>query len=102
QAGRYSPSSVSWEVAAQGLGSKTFTARLRMKNAEKTSTYWVWGRDKVVHRVVDMPDLVQWIKGAKVTGDHWICSEPDDRWRKAADFPEFQAMCGSQRQGSRV
>jgi cyclic nucleotide-binding protein len=70
-----------------------------MENAESASSYRVWGRDKVLYEAVDLSGLVQWIKDQKVTGDHWIYSEPDDRWRKAADFPELQAMFRSQPQG---
>lgn len=70
-----------------------------MGNAEKASSYRVWGTDKVLYGAVDLSGLAQWIKDEKVTGDQWIYSESDDRWRKAADCPELQAMFRSQLQG---
>jgi len=71
---------------------KTNTDKLHMENAGKAAIYRVWGRDKIAHGAVDLSGLVQWIRDEKVTGDQWIYSEFDDRWRKAADFPELQAM----------
>jgi hypothetical protein len=70
-----------------------------MESAKKVPTYWVWGRDKVVYGAVDLSGLVQWIKDEKVTADHWIYSESDERWRKAADLPELQATLRSKPQG---
>ena len=65
---------------------------LIMERAGKIPTYRVWGMDSVVYGAVDLPGLAQWIQDERLTEDHWVFSEPDNRWQKAADFPELRAL----------
>ncbi len=55
--------------------------------------------DSVVHGAVDLAGLVQWIREERVTADHWIFAEHDNRWHKAAELPELQATLRSKQHG---
>ena len=50
----------------------------------------VWGPDNVVYGPVELPELVNWVQGKRVTADTWIFSERDDRWSKAAQLSELR------------
>src|SRR5205814_10453231 len=67
-----------------------------MESARKVPTYRVWGMDNVVYGAMELSGLAQWIHDERITADHWVFSESDNRWQKAADFPELRALFGSQ------
>src|SRR6266481_3041196 len=71
-----------------------------MENTRMASIYRVWGRDKVMGDTVYLPCLIQWIRDEKITGNQWIYSDSDDRWSKAADLPELQAIFRTAPQGA--
>jgi CRP/FNR family cyclic AMP-dependent transcriptional regulator len=71
-----------------------------MENAAKIPTYRVWGIDNIVHGPMDLPGLIQWIRDERLMADQWIFAEHDNRWVKAADLPELQAMLRSKPQGA--
>src|SRR6188768_1705018 len=59
--------------------------------ASKTDSigFKVWGPDNVVHGPVELPELVTWVQGKRITADTWIFSEKDDKWSKAAQLSEL-------------
>ena len=63
-----------------------------MESTSKFPTYRVWGVDNVVYGAMEMSSLVQWIHDERLKADHWVFSEPDNRWQKAADFPELRTL----------
>ncbi len=50
----------------------------------------VWGADNVVYGPVELPELVNWVQGKRITADTWIFSEKDDQWSKAGQLPELR------------
>jgi hypothetical protein len=50
----------------------------------------VWGPDNVVYGPVELPELVDWVQGNRITADTWIFSENDDRWAKASQMAELR------------
>ena len=55
--------------------------------------------DGVVYGAVDLPGLIQWIRDERVTAEQWVFAEHDNRWQKAADWPELQATLRSKPKG---
>jgi hypothetical protein len=49
----------------------------------------VWGADNVVYGPVELPELVTWVQGKRITADTWIFSEKDDKWSKASQLSEL-------------
>ena len=84
---------------AKQLPHDTIIESSLMKNAAKIPTYRVWGMDSVVYGAVDLPGLIQWIRDERVTAEQWVFAEHDNRWQKAADWPERQAALRSKPPG---
>jgi hypothetical protein len=63
-----------------------------MESASKVPNYRVWGMDNTVHGAMELSGLAQWVNDERITADQWVFSESDNRWQKAADFPELQAL----------
>jgi hypothetical protein len=68
---------------------------LHKETRERVPTYRVWGMDNTPYGAVELAALAQWINDERLTADHWVFSEPENRWQKAADFPELRALFGS-------
>ena len=79
-----------------------FRKSLYMDSIIKFPTYRVWGMDNVAHGAVELSALAQWINDERLTADHWVFSEPDNRWQKAADFPELRALFPSKPHNART
>ena len=64
-----------------------------MSGMASTSTdidFTVWGADQVAYGPVELPVLVSWVRGERVTADTWIFDAKHSAWRKAAEIPELQ------------
>ncbi len=61
-----------------------------MQKTETASLYRVWGADKVVYGPLELPTLVQWIEGRRLTPQSWVLTEAIDQWQRAADLPELK------------
>jgi hypothetical protein len=61
-----------------------------MQKTETASLYRVWGADKVVYGPLDLPTLVQWIEGQRLTAESWVLTEAINQWQRAADLPELK------------
>jgi len=59
--------------------------------AESTATdFTVWGVDQNAYGPVELPTLVSWVKGERVTADTWIYDAKNCVWQKAAHVAELQ------------
>lgn len=59
--------------------------------AESSGTdFTVWGVDQNAYGPVELPTLVAWVKGERVTSDTWIFDAKNAAWQKAAQVPELQ------------
>src|SRR5580704_14532739 len=59
--------------------------------AESTATdFTVWGVDLNAYGPVELPTLVSWVKGERVTAETWIYDAKNAAWQKAAQVPELQ------------
>lgn len=54
------------------------------------SDFTVWGADQAAYGPVELPILVSWIQGERVTADTWIYDAKNGAWQKAANVPELQ------------
>src|SRR5437867_11504725 len=81
---------------------KRFRKSLFMECTTKYPTYRVWGLDNVVYGAMELSGLTQWIKDERITAHHWIFSESDNRWQRAADFPELRALFPSKPHNART
>src|SRR5580698_1030463 len=54
------------------------------------SDFTVWGVDQNAYGPVELPTLVAWVKGERVTSDTWIYDAKNAAWQKAAQVPELQ------------
>jgi hypothetical protein len=70
-----------------------------MDHAENVASYRVWGTDNVMYGAMPLSGLLQWIRDERVVGDQWVFAEHDNRWQKAADLPELQALLRSKPRG---
>jgi hypothetical protein len=52
--------------------------------------FTVWGADRVAYGPVELPTLVSWVRGERVTKDTWIFDAKQSAWRKATEIPELQ------------
>ena len=52
--------------------------------------FTVWGADQAAYGPVELPTLVSWVRGERVTADTWIFDAKNSAWRKAAEVPELQ------------
>jgi CRP-like cAMP-binding protein len=50
----------------------------------------IWAADNNVYGPVDLPTLICWVEDDRVLPDTWVFDGQNDRWRKAASFPELQ------------
>src|SRR5205085_8244872 len=55
-----------------------------MASKAESIGFKVWGADNVVYGPVELPELVTWVQGKRITGDPWGFSEKAARWRRAA------------------
>lgn len=51
--------------------------------------YIVWNTNKTAQSPVELPTLVGWIRGGKVTANTWIFLTHGATWQRAADVPEL-------------
>ncbi len=58
-------------------------------NASNTD-FTVWGADQAAYGPVELPTLVSWVRGERVTADTWVFDAKNHAWRKAAEIPELQ------------
>ena len=61
-----------------------------MDNEEMIPAFRVWGIDNMAYGPVELPVLVDWVRGGQVTADTWVYAEADNVWQKAAQMPELQ------------
>ena len=61
-----------------------------MASKAESIGFKVWGPDNVVYGPVELPELVNWVQGKRVTADTWIFSEANDCWSKAALLSELR------------
>lgn len=54
------------------------------------SDFTVWGADHAAYGPVELPILVSWIQGERVTADTWVYDAKNGAWLKAAEVPELQ------------
>src|ERR1700722_16343135 len=54
------------------------------------SDFTVWGADQAAYGPVELPILVSWVQGERVTADTWIYDAKNGVWQKAAEVPELQ------------
>jgi len=52
--------------------------------------FTVWGADQAAYGPVELPILVSWVQGERVTADTWIYDAKNGAWQKAAEVPELQ------------
>jgi hypothetical protein len=58
-------------------------------NATNTD-FTVWGADQAAYGPIELPVLVSWVRGERVTADTWVFDAKHSAWRKAAEIPELQ------------
>jgi hypothetical protein len=61
-----------------------------MASNATVTDFTVWGADQAAYGPVELPTLVSWVKGERVTADTWIFDAKHSAWRKASDIPELQ------------
>jgi hypothetical protein len=54
--------------------------------------FTVWGADQVAYGPVELPILITWVQGERVTADTWVFNAKHGAWRKAAEVPELQTF----------
>jgi hypothetical protein len=64
--------------------------QLGMASTATGTDFTVWGADQAAYGPVELPILVSWVKGERVTSDTWIFDAKNGAWRKAAEIPELQ------------
>jgi hypothetical protein len=70
-------------------------------NATDTD-FTVWGADQAAYGPVELPTLVSWVRGERVTADTWIFDAKNGAWRKAAQIPELQMFFRPKSGGARM
>ena len=59
--------------------------------AESAATdFTVWGVDQNAYGPVELPTLVAWVQGERVTAETWIYDAKNAAWQKAAQVAELQ------------
>ena len=59
--------------------------------AESAATdFTVWGVDQNAYGPVELPTLVSWVQGERVTAETWIYDAKNAAWQKAAQVAELQ------------
>ena len=65
--------------------------------AEDATDFTVWGIDQTAYGPVELPELVSWVKGERVTAETWVYDAKNAAWQKASQVPELQMFfrpCG--------
>lgn len=52
--------------------------------------FTVWGVDQNAYGPVELPTLVSWVKGERVTAETWVFDAKNTAWSKASHVPELQ------------
>jgi CRP-like cAMP-binding protein len=73
------------------------TVALNSAIAERMQTgptfgYLAWGADDIAYGPLEMPVLVKWIKGGRVTANSWIFRQKDGVWSRASDLDELKVL----------
>ncbi len=55
-----------------------------------SSDFTVWGADQAAYGPVELPILVSWVQGERVTADTWIYDGKNSAWQKAGEVAELQ------------
>jgi len=59
--------------------------------AESSATdFTVWGGDQTAYGPVELPTLVSWVKGERVTAETWVYDAKNAAWQKAGQVAELQ------------
>ncbi len=58
--------------------------------AEDSTDFTVWGIDQMPYGPVELPELVAWVKGERVTAETWVYDAKNAAWQKASQVPELQ------------
>jgi hypothetical protein len=61
-----------------------------MASTATGTDFTVWGADQAAYGPIELPMLVSWIRGERVTADTWVFDARHSAWRKAAQIPELQ------------
>lgn len=61
-----------------------------MASNATVTDFTVWGADQAAYGPVELPVLVSWVRGERVTASTWIFDGKNGAWRKAAEIPELQ------------
>jgi hypothetical protein len=59
--------------------------------------YIVWNPDRTAEGPIELPTLVGWIRGGKVTASTWLFLVNGGTWTRATDVPELQMFFHSGR-----
>ena len=51
----------------------------------------VWGGDNIAYGPMELPELVGWIKQAKVRPDSWVFKD-ESGWSRASDLAELKVL----------
>jgi len=63
-----------------------------METRNSTSTYRVWGTEKISYGPIDLFTLVDWVRARRVTSESWIFCERRGSWAKAATLEELKLL----------
>ena len=58
--------------------------------AEDATDFTVWGIDQTAYGPVELPELVSWVQGERVTAETWVYDAKNAAWQKASQVPELQ------------
>jgi CRP/FNR family cyclic AMP-dependent transcriptional regulator len=61
-----------------------------MASSASNTDFTVWGADQAAYGPVELPVLVSWVRGERVTADTWVFDAKNQTWRKAAEIPELR------------
>jgi Cyclic nucleotide-binding domain len=61
-----------------------------MASIATNTDFTVWGADQAAYGPVELPTLVSWVRGERVTADTWIFDAKNGAWRKAGEISELQ------------
>jgi hypothetical protein len=67
--------------------------------AEDSTDFTVWGIDQMPYGPVELPELVSWVKGERVTAETWVYDAKNAAWQKASQVPELQMFFRSRGAG---
>jgi len=61
-----------------------------MASALTNAHFLVWCADLATHGPLELPALVSWVKGGRVSAGTWIFVAGTNEWQRAADVPQLQ------------